>query len=117
MAYRPAPPAPSGKHRSSSAHRASHKPRIGQYIIERTLGSGSFGKVKRESNRPTLVMRPNRVEEGLTGITVATHAITGHQVALKFINRAKITTPDMNARVKREIQYLKVLRHPHIIKL
>lgn len=23
----------------------------------------------------------------------------------------------MNARVKREIQYLKVLRHPHIIKL
>jgi serine/threonine protein kinase len=48
---------------------------------------------------------------------VATHAITGHQVALKFINRAKITTADMNARVKREIQYLKVLRHPHIIKL
>jgi carbon catabolite-derepressing protein kinase len=34
-----------------------------------------------------------------------------------LINRAKITTPDMNARVKREIQYLKVLRHPHIIKL
>ena len=48
---------------------------------------------------------------------VATHAVTGHQVALKLINRAKITTPDMNARVKREIQYLKVLRHPHIIKL
>lgn len=48
---------------------------------------------------------------------VATHAITGHQVALKLINRSKITTPDMNARVKREIQYLKVLRHPHIIKL
>lgn len=48
---------------------------------------------------------------------MATHAITGHQVALKLINRSKITTPDMNARVKREIQYLKVLRHPHIIKL
>lgn len=48
---------------------------------------------------------------------VATHAVTGHQVALKLINRSKITTPDMNARVKREIQYLKVLRHPHIIKL
>ncbi|WRT65192.1 uncharacterized protein IL334_002135 [Kwoniella shivajii] len=70
------------------------KPRVGQYEIERTLGTGSFGKVK-----------------------LATHAITGHQVALKLINRAKITTPDMNARVKREIQYLKVLRHPHIIKL
>lgn len=54
---------------------------------------------------------------GLSLTPVATHSITGHQVALKLINRAKITTPDMNARVKREIQYLKVLRHPHIIKL
>jgi len=60
---------------------------------------------------PELALKvPNR------GI-VATHSVTGHQVALKLINRAKITTPDMNARVKREIQYLKVLRHPHIIKL
>lgn len=53
----------------------------------------------------------------MTTEIVATHAVTGHQVALKLINRSKITTPDMNARVKREIQYLKVLRHPHIIKL
>ncbi|WVQ97489.1 hypothetical protein IAU59_004603 [Kwoniella sp. CBS 9459] len=110
MATRPAPPAPSRRHNSNPnsmsapAHGHGHgqyanqqprqKPRVGQYIIERTLGTGSFGKVK-----------------------LATHAITGHQVALKLINRAKITTPDMNARVKREIQYLKVLRHPHIIKL
>jgi carbon catabolite-derepressing protein kinase len=50
-------------------------------------------------------------------MSVATHSVTGHKVALKFVNRAKITTKDMNARVKREIQYLKVLRHPHIIKL
>lgn len=48
---------------------------------------------------------------------MATHAITGHQVALKFINKNKITSRDMKDRVKREIQYLKVLRHPHIIKL
>ncbi|WWD21907.1 hypothetical protein CI109_106395 [Kwoniella shandongensis] len=102
MATRPAPPAPAQGRRGvpHSMPNTSHsnvprqKPRVGQYIIERTLGTGSFGKVK-----------------------LATHAITGHQVALKLINRAKITTPDMNARVKREIQYLKVLRHPHIIKL
>ncbi|WWC67507.1 uncharacterized protein I206_101415 [Kwoniella pini CBS 10737] len=109
MATRPAPPAPaggSGRRHNSMNQSMNHgqfqqqqnvprqKPRVGQYIIERTLGTGSFGKVK-----------------------LATHAITGHQVALKLINRAKITTPDMNARVKREIQYLKVLRHPHIIKL
>ncbi|KAK8846590.1 hypothetical protein IAR55_005676 [Kwoniella newhampshirensis] len=101
MATRPAPPAPGQSRRSAHGQSSTNysnvprqKPRVGQYIIERTLGTGSFGKVK-----------------------LATHAITGHQVALKLINRAKITTPDMNARVKREIQYLKVLRHPHIIKL
>ncbi|GMK57787.1 hypothetical protein CspeluHIS016_0406210 [Cutaneotrichosporon spelunceum] len=90
MATRPAPPIPSGRSRrelpaGATEPRSRPKPRIGQYIIERTLGTGSFGKVK-----------------------LATHAITGHQVALKLINRSKITTPDMNARVKREIQYLKV---------
>ncbi|TXT15899.1 hypothetical protein VHUM_00402 [Vanrija humicola] len=97
MATRPAPPVPRSRRDvppGATDPRSRPKPRIGQYIIERTLGTGSFGKVK-----------------------LATHAITGHQVALKLINRSKITTPDMNARVKREIQYLKVLRHPHIIKL
>jgi serine/threonine protein kinase len=49
--------------------------------------------------------------------SVAEHYITGHQVALKFINRKKINLTGNSARVKREIQYLKVLRHPHIIKL
>jgi serine/threonine protein kinase len=48
---------------------------------------------------------------------VAVHSITGQKVALKIINRKKITTMDMGGRVKREIQYLKLLRHPHIIKL
>jgi serine/threonine protein kinase len=36
---------------------------------------------------------------------------------MKIINRRKIQNMDMTSRVKREIQYLKVLRHPHIIKL
>lgn len=49
--------------------------------------------------------------------TVATHSMTGHKVAMKIINRRKIQHMDMTSRVKREIQYLKVLRHPHIIKL
>lgn len=50
-------------------------------------------------------------------LTVATHSLTGHRVAMKIINRRKISSLDMGARVKREIQYLKLLRHPHIIKL
>ncbi|MCO5549017.1 hypothetical protein L7F22_002483 [Adiantum nelumboides] len=49
--------------------------------------------------------------------TVATHSLTGHRVAMKIINRRKISSLDMGGRVKREIQYLKLLRHPHIIKL
>jgi carbon catabolite-derepressing protein kinase len=48
---------------------------------------------------------------------VAVHANTGQKVALKIINRQKIASMDMGGRVKREIQYLKLLRHPHIIKL
>ncbi|KAI8388797.1 kinase-like domain-containing protein [Radiomyces spectabilis] len=68
--------------------------RIGQYHIIKTIGTGSFGKVK-----------------------LAVHAITGQKVALKIINRKKIASLDMGGRVKREIQYLKLLRHPHIIKL
>lgn len=85
--------------RANSVHRskdsANKQPvRIGQYILQQTLGAGSFGKVK-----------------------LATHSLTGHRVAMKIINRRKISSLDMGGRVKREIQYLKLLRHPHIIKL
>ncbi|SPO37300.1 related to SNF1 - carbon catabolite derepressing ser/thr protein kinase [Pseudozyma flocculosa] len=74
---------------SGGAARSSSKQpvRIGQYTLQQTLGTGSFGKVKR------------------------------HRVAMKMINRRKISSLDMGGRVKREIQYLKLLRHPHIIKL
>ncbi|OBZ88541.1 Carbon catabolite-derepressing protein kinase [Choanephora cucurbitarum] len=68
--------------------------KIGHYNIISTVGAGSFGKVK-----------------------LAVHAITGQKVALKIVNRKKIASMDMGGRVKREIQYLKLLRHPHIIKL
>ncbi|RKP36596.1 kinase-like domain-containing protein [Dimargaris cristalligena] len=70
------------------------KPRIGNYTIIKTLGTGSFGKVK-----------------------LGVHSQTGHNVALKMISRSQIDKADMVGRVKREIQYLQLLRHPHIIKL
>ncbi|CAO3638521.1 unnamed protein product [Mucor fragilis] len=79
---------------SNSNNNNSNRIRIGQYNIISTIGTGSFGKVK-----------------------LAVHAITGQKVALKIINRKKIASMDMGGRVKREIQYLKLLRHPHIIKL
>ncbi|KAJ5054115.1 uncharacterized protein L3040_000398 [Drepanopeziza brunnea f. sp. 'multigermtubi'] len=68
--------------------------RIGAYQIIKTLGEGSFGKVK-----------------------LAVHRITNQQVALKIIARKKLISRDMAGRVEREIEYLQLLRHPHIIKL
>lgn len=68
--------------------------RIGAYHIIETLGEGSFGKVK-----------------------LATHRVTNQQVALKIIARKKLISRDMAGRVEREIEYLQLLRHPHIIKL
>lgn len=68
--------------------------RLGQYHILKTLGEGSFGKVK-----------------------LAVHQTTGQKVALKIISRKKLMARDMAGRVEREIQYLQLLRHPHIIKL
>lgn len=68
--------------------------RLAQYRKIRTLGEGSFGKV-----------------------TLAEHIVTKQQVALKVINRRKLMARDMQGRTEREIQYLQLLRHPHIIKL
>ena len=86
--YDPRPP------RSNNAELARTSQRLGQYKIQKTLGEGSFGKVK-----------------------LAIHEVTGEMVALKIINRRKLVTRDMAGRIEREIQYLQLLRHPHIIKL
>ena len=68
--------------------------RLDQYKTIKILGEGSFGKVK-----------------------LALHQPSGRQVALKIIPRRKLLSRDMVGRVEREIQYLQLLRHPHIIKL
>ncbi|KAF2726215.1 carbon catabolite derepressing protein kinase [Polychaeton citri CBS 116435] len=86
------PPSASHVHRQSTAPRTQQ--RLGQYNIIKTLGEGSFGKVK-----------------------LAIHQVSGQKVALKIINRRKLVTRDMAGRIEREIQYLQLLRHPHIIKL
>ncbi|EHY58769.1 Protein kinase [Exophiala dermatitidis] len=68
--------------------------RLHQYSFVRNIGEGSFGKVK-----------------------LARHKVTGQEVAMKTINRRKLISRDMAGRIEREIQYLQLLRHPHIIKL
>lgn len=67
---------------------------IDRYQIVKTLGQGSFGKVK-----------------------LAYHLATNSKVALKIINRSTLVKTDMQGRVEREISYLRLLRHRHIIKL
>ena len=65
---------------------------IGKYQIIKTLGEGSFGKVK------LAYFKQNKV-------------------ALKIIATNKLKQDDMRGRIDREIQFLRLLRHPHIIKL
>jgi len=66
----------------------------GPYIIGKTLGIGSFSKVK-----------------------LAKHKSSGEQVAIKILNRKKLKSMDMGAKVRREIEILREFQHPHIIRL
>lgn len=43
--------------------------------------------------------------------------MTKHKVAIKILNRQKIKSLDVVGKIRREIQNLKLFRHPHIIKL
>lgn len=67
---------------------------VGNYRFGKTLGLGSFGKVK-----------------------LAEHVGTGHKVAVKVLNRQKIQHLDMDHKVRREVGILKLLMHPHIMRL
>jgi len=78
----------------SNSMNANTQVKIGPYILGETLGIGTFGKVK-----------------------IAFHQQTGHKVAVKILNRQKIKNLDVVGKIKREIQNLKLFRHPHIIKL
>lgn len=66
----------------------------GDYRLERTIGKGSYGKVK-----------------------LAIQLSTGDRVALKFISRASIKKPTHWTRIRREINLLRAMHHPHIVKL
>ncbi|KAL8859006.1 MAG: hypothetical protein Q9178_004487 [Gyalolechia marmorata] len=99
--HRTPPTKPSHDESSQPASQSNDLPtggragqRLGHYTVKKTLGEGSFGKVK-----------------------LAVHRISGQEVALKIISRKKLISRDMAGRVEREIQYLQLLRHPHIIKL
>ena len=83
---------PSTAKRKLTAQKSQMK--IGSYILGETVGHGTFGKVK-----------------------LAKHEFTGHQVAVKIINKQKVKDMHVEEKIQREVQILKLLHHPHIIKL
>lgn len=80
------------KPRSSS--QSSRTKNIGHYLLGRTIGQGTFGKVK-----------------------LGTHIPTGEKVAIKILEKEKISDAADVERVTREIHILKQIRHPNIIQL
>lgn len=70
------------------------KSAVTQYVLGKTLGEGTFGKVK-----------------------LGTHILTGEKVAIKILEKSKIKDKSDVERVTREIHILKIMRHPNIIQL
>ncbi|EJC98651.1 Pkinase-domain-containing protein [Fomitiporia mediterranea MF3/22] len=68
--------------------------KLGEYKVVDEIAEGTFGKVK-----------------------MAYHTITGQKVAMKFLSKEAIIASRTKTRVQREVDYMRMLRHPHIIKL
>uniref|UniRef100_A0A8C7ZJU0 non-specific serine/threonine protein kinase n=1 Tax=Oryzias sinensis TaxID=183150 RepID=A0A8C7ZJU0_9TELE len=66
---------------------------VGFYEIIRTLGKGNFAVVK-----------------------LAKHKVTKTQVAIKIIDKTRLSPSNLE-KIYREVQIMKLLNHPHIIKL
>jgi len=68
--------------------------KIGDYIIKHTIGSGTFGKVK-----------------------IGKHIPTDEDVAIKILEKNKITDKDDMTRIEREIKISKSLNHLNVVKI
>ncbi|KAI0778865.1 snf 1 [Trametes elegans] len=68
--------------------------KLGEYNVIGEIAEGTFGKVK-----------------------MAVHTVTGQKVAMKYISKQAIAKHRTKTRVQREVEYMRALRHPHIIKL
>uniref|UniRef100_A0A8C5D574 Serine/threonine-protein kinase BRSK2-like n=1 Tax=Gouania willdenowi TaxID=441366 RepID=A0A8C5D574_GOUWI len=79
----------SGKE-ANSGHYANY---VGPYRLEKTLGKGQTGLVK-----------------------LGVHCVTCQKVAVKIVNREKLSESVL-MKVEREIAILKLIEHPHVLKL
>ncbi|ORX87341.1 Pkinase-domain-containing protein [Anaeromyces robustus] len=67
---------------------------VGDYRLEKTIGQGTYGKVK-----------------------LGVHVKTNEKVAVKIIEKSQLQSQKQIARLQREIRFLKLLYHPHIVKV
>mmetsp|Transcript_3665 Transcript_3665/g.10707 ORF Transcript_3665/g.10707 Transcript_3665/m.10707 type:complete len:94 (+) Transcript_3665:122-403(+) len=68
--------------------------RVGKYEIGRTLGEGTFGKVK-----------------------FAVNTETGEKVAIKILDKEKVAKQAMGEQIKKEIAVMKMVKQRHVVNL
>ncbi|KAI8550209.1 hypothetical protein RHMOL_Rhmol06G0087200 [Rhododendron molle] len=68
--------------------------KVGKYEVGRTIGEGTFAKVKFAQNTET-----------------------GGSVAMKVLDRSTIFKHKMVDQIKREISIMKLVRHPNVVRL
>lgn len=68
--------------------------KVGKYEVGRTIGEGTFAKVKFAQNTET-----------------------GESVAMKVLDRSTIIKHKMTDQIKREISIMKLVRHPYVVRL
>lgn len=68
--------------------------KVGKYEVGRTIGEGTFAKVKFAQNTET-----------------------GESVAMKILDRSTIIKHKMVEQIKREISIMKLVRHPYVVRL
>ncbi|KAM3698852.1 hypothetical protein ACJW31_06G217900 [Castanea mollissima] len=78
----------------SSRKTSATRTRVGKYELGKTVGEGSFAKVKFAKN----------VE-------------TGDNVAIKILDREQVLRHKMVEHLKREISTMKLIKHPNVVKL
>ncbi|XP_030522589.1 CBL-interacting serine/threonine-protein kinase 3 [Rhodamnia argentea] len=75
-------------------NRPKVKRRVGKYEVGRTIGEGTFAKVK-----------------------FARNSETGEAVALKILDKEKVLKHKMAEQIKREIETMKLIKHPNVVCL
>ncbi|KAG2647688.1 CBL-interacting protein kinase 3-like isoform X1 [Panicum virgatum] len=81
-------------YRAKRAASLKVKRRVGKYELGRTIGEGTFAKVR-----------------------IAKNMETGDHVAIKIIDKAKVQKHKLVEQIKREICTMKLIQHPNVVRL